>query len=46
MPLKGGSSKKTISSNIGKLRREGYKASQAAAIAFSVARRRGKRRKS
>lgn len=39
MPLKRGSSSKTISNNIGKLRREGYKPSQAAAIAYSTARK-------
>lgn len=37
MPLKSGSSKKTISSNIAKLRNEGYERAQAAAIAYSKA---------
>lgn len=39
MPLKRGSSSKTISGNIGKLRREGYPGKQAAAIAYSTARK-------
>lgn len=39
MPLKRGSGSKTISSNIGKLRREGYPGKQAAAIAYSTARK-------
>jgi len=43
MPLYKGSSKKTISKNIKKLRHEGYKPSQAVAISFSKA---GKSRKS
>jgi len=38
VPLKRGSSRKTISENIAKLRREGYPADQAAAIAYRVAR--------
>jgi len=42
MPLKKGSSKKTISSNIGELRRSGYPAKQAAAIAYDKARKKGK----
>ena len=43
MPLKRGSSKKVISSNIGELIRSGRKPAQAAAIAYSKA---GKSRKS
>lgn len=39
MPLKRGSSQKAISSNIGELRRHGYPAKQAEAIAFSQARK-------
>lgn len=42
MPLKTGKSKKTISSNVGELRRSGYPAKQAVAIAYSKA---GKSRK-
>ena len=37
MPLKKGKSSDVISSNIGKLRKEGYPAKQAAAIAYSEA---------
>ena len=37
VPLKKGKSKKTVSKNIQKLRREGYPAKQAAAIAYSKA---------
>ena len=39
MPLVKGRSRKAISHNIGKLIREGYPPKQAAAIAYSVARR-------
>lgn len=42
MPLKKGSSNKTVSKNIEKLRKEGYPAKQAAAIAYRQA---GKSRK-
>ena len=45
MPLKKGSSKKTISSNIAELRNSGYKVKQAVAIAYSEARRSKKRKK-
>lgn len=45
MPLKKGSSKKTISKNIGELRNAGYPAKQAAAIAYNEARKaKGKKR--
>lgn len=45
MPLKKGKSKTTISKNIAKLRREGYKRSQAVAIAYSVAGKSKRKRK-
>lgn len=45
MPLKKGSSKKTISENIGELIRSGRKPAQAAAIAYSEARRTAGKRK-
>ena len=38
-PLKQGSSQKSISSNIGELIRSGRSSSQAAAIAYSIARK-------
>jgi hypothetical protein len=44
MPLKRGSSRKTVSSNIRELRHSGYKQKQAVAIALSEARR-SKRKK-
>ena len=44
MPLKKGRSKKTVGSNIRKLRREGYKEKQAVAIALSTARGKKKKR--
>jgi len=37
MPLHKGSSKKTVSKNVKKLRKEGYKPSQAVAISMSKA---------
>lgn len=46
MPLRKGSSKKTVSSNIGKLVKEGYPTRQAAAIAFKKAGKSRLRKKS
>lgn len=45
MPLKKGSSKKVISENIGELVRSGRKPAQAAAIAYSEARKSRKKKK-
>lgn len=45
MPLKKGSSKKTVSANIRELRHSGYPQKQAVAIALSTARKaRGRKR--
>ena len=45
MPLKRGSGRKTVSSNVSKLRREGYPQRQAVAIAMSQAKRTGSKRR-
>lgn len=45
MPLKKGKTAKTISYNIKKLRREGYKPSQAIAIAYSTAKKKRSKKK-
>ncbi len=45
MPLKKGSSNKTISHNISKLTEEGYKRAQAIAIALNQARRKKGKKK-
>lgn len=44
MPLKKGSSQKTVSANIRELRHAGYPQKQAVAVALSQARRSGRKR--
>jgi|TARA_R100000329_G_scaffold1220_1_gene2294 uncharacterized protein YdaT len=45
VPLRKGKSDKVVSSNISKLRKEGYPQKQAVAIALSKAKKKKKRRK-